>query len=187
MPDTPTDLRSAIFSKTAIGQQEIASRSLGLSSLARRLLVLIDGRRTGHDLEPFVAGHELAQYLNELLDRGCVDMKAGLPAKSAPVANAGLAAPLPVLSPASNDWLAVLPPAESRSAKEVEMARNFMTNTVNNIFGHHNRISLIESIYNCQSSSELREVYHAWAEALEANSTGHKRLPELREKLFAVL
>ena len=185
MPDTPTDLRSAIFSKTTTGQQEIASRSLGLSPLARRLLVLIDGRRTGHDLEPFVAGHELAQYLTELLDRDCVEMKAVLPAKASPAT--GSAAEASMLAPASTDWLAVLPPAESRSAKEMEMARNFMTNTVNNIFGHHNRISLIESIYNCKSSSELREVYHAWAQALESNSIGHKRLPELREKLFAVL
>ena len=187
MPDTPTDLHSAVFTKTATGQQEIASRALGLSPLARRLLVLIDGRRTGQDLAPFVAGHDLAQFLNELLERDCVEMKAGLPTKAAPATREEVASPVHALSPASTDWLAVLPPADSRTAKELEMARNFMTNTVNNIFGHHNRISLIESIYNCKSSAELREVYHAWAQALESNSTGHKRLPELREKLFAVL
>lgn len=61
------------------------------------------------------------------------------------------------------------------------MARNFMTNTVNNIFGHHNRISLLEAIHGCQSSGELRHVYVAWAQALETNATGKKRLPELRE------
>ena len=57
------------------------------------------------------------------------------------------------------------------------MARNFMTNTVSNIFGHHNRISLLESIYACQSGEALRKVYPAWAHALETNSTGKKRLP----------
>ena len=62
-----------------------------------------------------------------------------------------------------------------------------MTNTVNNIFGHHNRISLVESIFSSQSSEELRKVYPAWANALASNSTGKKRLPELREKLFTVL
>ena len=85
------------------------------------------------------------------------------------------------------DELARLPAADTRDAKELEMARNFMTNTVNNIFGHHNRISLLESIHACQSSEALRKVYPAWAHALETNSTGKKRLPELRDKLFAVL
>lgn len=184
MPDSPTEFLSAVFSKTETGQQEITSRALGLTFLGRRLLVLIDGKRTGQDLAPFVAGHDLAQYLNELLGHGCVEMKAAIvKAVPAPAEAAGAHA----LSSASTDWLAVLPPAEARTAKELDMARNFMTNTVNNIFGHHNRISLVESIYNCKSSSELRGVYPAWASALETNSTGHKRLPELREKLFAVL
>lgn len=189
MPNVPADFDSAVFSKTETGQQEIASRSLGLSLLARRLLVLIDGRRTGGDLAPFVAGHDVAQYLNELLERRCVDMKAAPVAKVAGVLTAvapssPVAAPLSATSP---EWLAVLPPAETRTAKELEMARNFMTNTVNNIFGHHNRISLVESIFRSKTSAELRGVYSAWASALETNSIGHKRLPELREKLFAVL
>ncbi|MGP1628470.1 MAG: hypothetical protein ACTS5V_00905 [Giesbergeria sp.] len=185
MPNTTVDFNSAVFSKSEIGHQEITSRSLGLSPLARRLLVLIDGHRTGVDLAPFVGDRDLAQYLNELIDRNCVEMKA------VPVANVAQAAapshPTAPLTSASTDWLAVLPPVETRSAKDLEMARNFMTNTVNSIFGHHNRISLIESIFNSHTSSELRDVYSAWATALETNATGHKRLPELREKLFAVL
>lgn len=187
MPDSPTDFLSAVFAKTAAGQQEIASRGLGLSPLARRLLVLIDGRRTGEELAPFVAGNDLSVYLNELLGHSCVEAHAPV----APVTKAAKmtaeAAEIHPLPAASTDWLAVLPPVETRSAKDLEMARNFMTNTVNGIFGHHNRISLVESIYNSKTSSELRNVYHAWASALDTNSTGHKRLPELREKLFAVL
>ena len=93
----------------------------------------------------------------------------------------------PATTAAANPELADLPPAQSRSAKDVEMARNFMTNTVNTIFGHHNRISLIEAIHACQSSEDLRRVYVSWAQAMEGNATGKKRLPELREKLFAVL
>lgn len=187
MPDSTTDFRSAVFSKTAAGQHEIASRALGLSPLARRLLVLIDGRRTGQDLAPFVAGHDLAQFLDELLGHGCVEATLPLASVSGPTAAVPATVNAQPLSAASTDWLAVLPPAETRTPKDLDMARNFMTNTVNNIFGHHNRISLIESIYNSKTSSELRDVYHAWASALETNSIGHKRLPELREKLFVVL
>ncbi|AVO42281.1 hypothetical protein [Simplicispira suum] len=188
MTDAPIDFSAAVFSKTPAGQQEIQTRALGLSPLARRLLVLIDGKRTGKDLEPFVAGHSLAQYIDELLGHACIDMKVVAPA--APPASARAfdpAHPQPTDALAPTDWLAVLPPAETRSDKELEMARNFMINTVNNIFGHHNRISLVESIFVCKSTSELRNVYSAWASALETTSAGHKRLPELREKLFAVL
>ncbi len=184
MSEAFTDFRATVFSKTSAGQQEIQSRSLGLAPLARRLLVLIDGKRTGAELEPFVAGQDLAPLLSELLDHGLV---------SIPVAPAVTStAPSAPIAPTSTgktgtDWLAALPPAETRSAKELEMARNFMTNTVNNIFGHHNRISLIEAIHNCESSSDLRDVYDMWATALESSAAGHKRLPEFREKLFAVL
>lgn len=184
MPDLPTSLLSRIYAKTAQGQQEIQSRALGLTPLARRVLVLVDGHRSGKDLAAFVPGNDIEVHLTELLTRECI----------AAVATAAAApAPAPAAAAASHphdpfeDELARLPAADTRDAKELEMARNFMTNTVNNIFGHHNRISLLESIHACQSSEALRKVYPAWAYALETNSTGKKRLPELRDKLFAVL
>ena len=185
MPDLPTSLLSRIYAKTAQGQQEIQSRALGLTPLARRVLVLVDGHRSGKDLAAFVPGNDIEVHLTELLTRECI-AAVGTAAAPAP-------APAPAAAAASHphdpfeDELARLPAADTRDAKELEMARNFMTNTVNNIFGHHNRISLLESIHACQSSEALRKVYPAWAHALETNSTGKKRLPELRDKLFAVL
>ena len=181
MPDLPTSLLSRIYAKTAQGQQEIQSRTLGLTPLARRVLVLVDGHRSGKDLAAFVPGNDIEVHLTELLTRECI-AAVGTAAAPAP-------APAPAAAAASHphdpfeDELARLPAADTRDAKELEMARNFMTNTVNNIFG----ISLLESIHACQSSEALRKVYPAWAHALETNSTGKKRLPELRDKLFAVL
>ena len=166
------------FAKTPQGMLEVQTGSLRLSLLTRRVLILVDGHRTGKDLGAFVAGSDILNLLEELLSRECI----------APVSSA--AAP-PAAAPAqpavANAELADLPPAQTRSAKDVEMARNFMTNTVNTIFGHHNRISLIEAIHACQTSEDLRRVYVSWAQAMEGNATGKKRLPELREKLFAVL
>lgn len=187
MPDSSKELRSSVFTKTAVGQQEIASRALGLSPLARRLLVLIDGRKSGNDLTPFVGDHDVDVYLNELLDHACVEITARVAPAIAPAPTPTDTAVPAQHAPAATDWLAVLPPAQTRSAKDLEMARNFMANTVNSIFGHNNRISLVESIFNSKKSAELRGVYPAWANALDTNSTGHKRLPELREKLFVVL
>lgn len=189
MSEAQSDFHASVFAKTPLGQAEIQSRSMGLSPLVRRLLVLIDGKRTGGELGLFAGGKEVDPMLSELLDKGLVIMQVA----QAPVVVA--AAPPdtepPIIdAPAAmqgTDWLAALPSAETRSNKDLAMARNFMTNTVNNIFGHHNRISLVEAIHRSQSSVELRSTYAMWAAALETNATGRKRLPELREKLFAVL
>jgi hypothetical protein len=185
MPDLPTSLLSRIYAKTAQGQQEIQSRALGLTPLARRVLVLVDGHRSGKDLAAFVPGNDIEVHLTELLTRECI-AAVGTAAAPAPASAPAAAAASHPHDPFEDD-LVRLPAADTRDAKELEMARNFMTNTVNNIFGHHNRISLLESIHACQSSEALRKVYPAWAHALETNSTGKKRLPELRDKLFAVL
>ena len=69
MADVPSNLTAAIYAKTAQGQQEIQSRSLGLTPLARRILVLVDGKRSGQDLSTFGPGGEISAQLTDLLSR----------------------------------------------------------------------------------------------------------------------
>ena len=176
MTDSLSVSLSSSFAKTEVGQREIQTRALGLGPLVRRVLILVDGRRTGQELSAFIGGDDIASLLGELLRLECIAPVDSVVAKDSAVAVA-----LP------EDDLAMLPPAQTRGAKDVEMARNFMTNTVNTIFGSHNRISLIESIHLCQSAEDLRRVFPAWKQALESNSSAKKRLPELKEKQFAVL
>ena len=180
MPDALSPMLRETFIKTPAGQQEIRTRTLGLSAFARRILILVDGQRTGRDLGVFAAGEDIAVLLTELLRLDCIALVAGGVLSPPVVSTQPLAGQV-------SENVAGLPAAKTRTAKDLEMARNFMTNTVNTIFGHHNRISLIESIYLCQSSEELRKVFPAWKSALESNATGKKRLPEMMEKLFVVL
>jgi len=172
------DLIAASFAKTETGQQEIQKRSLGLAPLVRRLLVLVDGQRTGKDLAVFVAGNEVEPILRELVDKGCVEAKAAAvpvePVRAAP-------------GPATPSGLSVLPDAATRTPAENDMARNFMVNTVNTVFGQHSRLTLIETISRSKTTDELRQAYLSWLQAMEADRTGAKRLPDLREKLFKVL
>jgi hypothetical protein len=178
MTDATLDLAATTFAKTATGVQEIQSRALGLPPLTRRLLVLVDGKRSGKELAAFVAGHDLADLLGQLLAQGCIEALA--PARPA--------APAPkVLAPEGAEMLSGLPQAAMRSAKETEMARNFMTNTVNTMFGQNMRLTLIESIHAARTAEDLRRVYPAWAETMASIGVGAKRLPELRQKLFQVL
>lgn len=74
-----------------------------------------------------------------------------------------------------------------RSPKEIEMARNFMTNTINTMFGQNMRLTLIESICAARTADDLRRVYPVLAETMATTGMGAKRLPELRQKLFQVL
>jgi len=188
MPHDNIDFLSAVFAKTAIGQHEVSTRALGLSPLARRLLILVDGKRSGQELAEFVAGHPVVDLLGELLTRQCIEVvgTAAAPVKAAtPDKTASASASASVTTPEAA--LAALPPAESRSAQDLEMARNFMTNTVNTIFQPNTRLTLLKAIVACKTSAEAREVYPRWAETMAASTIGARRLPEFHDKLFKVL
>ncbi|MHB1249775.1 MAG: hypothetical protein ACYCZL_10335 [Polaromonas sp.] len=176
MNDVSPDLSAATFTKTAVGQQEIQTRSLGLPPLARRVLVLVDGQRSGAALAAFVPGQDVTSLLSQLIAQGCIEARA--PVKAAPAA--------PVAAE-GDAMLAGLPKAETRSPKDIEMARNFMMNTINTMFGQNMRLSLIESIFACKTAEDLRRVYPAWAQTMGTSAIGAKRLPELRQKLFDVM
>ncbi|NWF43977.1 hypothetical protein F3K02_01745 [Hydrogenophaga sp. D2P1] len=191
MPET-FDLTTAVYAKTAVGQQEIQTRSLGLSPLVRRILVLVDGKRSGSELAPFLSGNgDIEEILGQLLTLDCVEAQA----RTKPMASQAAAAPAAAAtSTATNEGVESssseipgLPSAGSRSAKDNEMARNFMINSVNSIIGQNTRISLVEDIFHAGTTEQLRVVYHAWASSMSNHGMGAKRLPELREKLFKVL
>ncbi|MBD3893403.1 hypothetical protein [Hydrogenophaga sp.] len=179
MADAPSHLLAAIYAKTALGQQEIQSRSLGLLPLARRVLVLVDGKRSGHDLSAFVSDHNVAPLLSELLARGCIDVLDS----AAPAAASAAAKPK---TPEKDD-LAGLPAPDSRSAQELEMARSLMANALDYVFDHYGHSAQIESINACRSHSELRALYPSWTQAMDSHAIGKKILPGIRVKLLAVL
>lgn len=191
MSDTSIDFYRAIFAKTAIGQQEIQTRTLRLPPLVRRLLILVDGKRSGQDLAAFVDGHAAADLLGELLNQKCVEVVNSTAAAAVTVP--AVTAPAPAIPEETNSddvpdaALAQLPPPESRSAKEVEMARNFMTNTVNMEFGQHMRLSLIEAISNCTTAEQLRQVYPLWYSTMASSRGAAKEMPALKDKLLLVL
>lgn len=175
------DLTETIFSKTSAGWQEIQNRTMGLPALIRRVLVMVDGKRSGKELAAFVGGQEnISEVLGQLVAHGCIDAQEG----AKPAAATPAAAPV---QPDDALHMACLPHAALRTPKEVDMARNFMVNTTNSIFGQNMRLSLIKSILKCQGAEELRQVYPAWESNMASSGAGTKALPELREKLLRVL
>lgn len=177
---------AAVFAKTPTGQEEIQRRALGLPPLARRLLVLVDGRRTVAELAAFVPDQDAAAWLDVLLEKACIEAIAAPKAAAAPP-QAQPSRPAPPPPAAADDPLAGLPPPEYRSAQQVEMARNFMINTINTLLEQNSRLTLVEQIFASTGAAELRLHYAAWEAAISGSWMGARRLPELRKKLFAVL
>ncbi|MDP2406076.1 hypothetical protein [Hydrogenophaga sp.] len=181
------DLTTAVYAKTAVGQQEIQTRSLGLSPLVRRILVVIDGKRSGSELAAFLSGSgDIEEILAQLLTLDCVEAQVRAKPMASP-APAAAAVPANEAAGSSSSEIPGLPSADSRSAKDNEMARNFMINSINSIIGQNMRISLVHDIFHAETTEQLRVVYHAWASSMSNHGMGAKRLPELREKLFKVL
>ena len=188
MPDVALDLSRVVFAKTAVGQQEIQTRSLGLGPLPRRLLVLIDGKRSGQELATFVAGHDVNELLDQLREKACIESVA--PIQPAPVAVTNLKSHS-TDDAASNQTVATalagLPAPETRNAEDIEKARSFMVNTVNYVFGQNTRMVMLEAIFECQTAQALRLIYPKWVELMSSNKDGIKRLPELQLQLLKVL
>ena len=184
MTEIKINLITAIYFKTAVGLQEVQSRSLRLTPLPRRLLILVDGKRSGKELAVFVEGHNPGELLRQLLDNGCIE---AIPATATPQASASVDQGNAAGASATEAALAKLPDASTRTAKEVEMARNVMMNNINAVFQQNTRLTLMKTISDCRSAEEVRRVYPKWAENMRASVEGTKRLLEFQTKLFTVL
>ena len=72
MTTTPGfDLR-LVFAKTAEGAAELVSRQHGLSTVERRILILVDGHRRLADLPPFARPGEIGPIVNTLQSHGLI-------------------------------------------------------------------------------------------------------------------
>lgn len=129
--------------KTDAGRHEVHHRSARLSTVERRLLILIDGHKTVDGLDAFVRVGERDPALDHLLALGLV-APDGVPAPMAAPVAPGFSAPIP-LEPGR--------PATSVPAFEeirAEVAR-FV----------HNRLGapaqpICEAIHRCRNPQELR-------------------------------
>ncbi len=65
------DLR-LVFAKTAEGSAELTSRRNGLSTVERRILILVDGHRRLADLPPFARPGEIGPIIDKLQSHGLI-------------------------------------------------------------------------------------------------------------------
>lgn len=131
------------LSKTDEGRQEVSRRSPRLTTVERRLLILVDGQKTINDLGAFVRVGELEPALQQLSRLGLVAAD-GEPMLLEPAVAPGYSAPVPQES--------------ARPATSVQAFEEVRTEVARFV---HNRLGasadpICEAIHRCRNPQELR-------------------------------
>lgn len=166
-----------VFSKTQKGREEIVSRGSDLSPRSRRVLILVDGRRTIDDLRELVAADDLTHTLGALEELGLIELKNLIADDGVCTEPNG---PLPAITA-----FRTLP--SDPDPRQLEMARNFMINTLKSFCSLYGPISLMSNINSAVSHEELRTQYPNWYRMIVDSRTGRRRAEDLRADLLKVL
>lgn len=166
---------TVIFAKTPQGVSEMETRSGGLTPRVRRILIMVDGKRSVEDLRAMALADDLSHTLGMLEEAGYIEVHQAIDV--APVADDGA---LPSIT-------AFRPLPEKVNAKELDMARHFIMNTLKTFCGPMTHLSIVEAAFAAKSHEEMREVFGPWYHAIVETHSGRRRAEELRAELLKIL
>lgn len=165
---------SVLFIKTPKGIEEIERRGGGLTPRVRRVLIMIDGKRTVDDIRAMALADDLSHTLGLLEEAGYIELsKQELPATAA---DGGL--------PSITTFRTI--PAEP-IPKDLDMAKNFIINTLKTFCGPLTHLSIVEATFAARTHEELREQFGPWYNVIVETSAGRRRAEELRAQLLKVI
>ena len=166
-----------VFAKTPKGQAEIATKAGGLTPRQRRVLIMVDGKRSVDELREMLLTDDLQHTLGLLEETGLIEV--GSVTDAAGTASEPQAQMPPITAfgelPGSPDPL------------RLQQARNFMTNTLNAFVGALGHSSLLDRIEKAAGHSELRAHYDEWYHAIVMSREGKRQAESLRAKLLLVI
>ncbi len=160
-----------VYRKTAAGQIEVAARSGSLSLATRRVLILVDGKRSVAELAPLLPG-EIGSAIDMLVEKGYIEPAGSVDA--APVAPAAPAASATV-SPAPRTLSDVSDPSRFMSIDEAK--RRAVRELTDRLGPGAEYIAL--KIEQCRGVDELRACLHD-AERVLVNTLGERAAQEFR-------
>lgn len=174
---------TAVFAKTLKGKDEIDSHAGGLSSVLRRVLIFIDGQRSVKELERLPKIGDLQDVLNTLLRGGYIMPVNELLASDNTITrnSTPLARPLP------SSYTMFRPLPSEIDLETLQMARNFMCNTLNAFVGSFGASGLISRIQTAKTHQDLRDLFEEWHSAVIATRAGRKDEKNLRLKLLEII
>lgn len=158
-----------IYVKTPKGIEEMTNNSYGLAHRARRVLIMVDGKRDNEDITVMFTNTDTESILKNLVAQGFI-----VPLQSL------------TSTPASSNRSADAFEPIMDESKRFEMAKNFMCNTVKAFHGSMGS-GLTNKIEQCSAIDELRLFYKPWREAIVMTSDGRKQAVDLEKRLAALL
>lgn len=164
-----------IFAKTAKGQEEIEKRTNDIPLRVRRILILIDGKRSVDELRVMAVADDLEQTLDILAKDGFIE--SGEQKEAQETANNEE-------SPAGHVFRE-LPPTPDH--EDMEKARHFIINTLKTFCGPMSHLSIVKAAAAATTHQELRESFLPWREAILGTSSGRSRIEELTQLLLKVI
>ena len=146
---------SLIYAKTPKGVAEVAARTAQLSMTTRRVLIMMDGKRTVDELSMLVRPGEIEAIVDQLESAGLAQKAAGsVPAAPVPVPatvngrDAELAAPTTISTPVMDD--------RDLTPITLEEAKRRAVRELNDRLGPEAEVVAIR-IENCRNIEEFRE------------------------------
>lgn len=169
---------AVVFHKTAKGTEEMEKRNHGLGPKVRRILIMIDGKRTVDALREMIPSDDLTHTIGVLEEEGFIEVFAISSASGAAVAPPP--GPLPSITAFRDE-----PPPDD--AVRVQMSRNFMENTLKAFVGSLGMSALIDRLDEAQSLGDLRACFDEWYQAIVSSRDGRREAEKLRSKLLETI
>jgi len=168
---------SKIFVKTKKGVEEIEKRTSDMSLRVRRILILVDGKRTAEDIHELALADDLNQTLGLLEANGYIEQIRQ------PEATA-LASGVDEGAPREFTFRKI---PDTPDPNEIEMARHFILNTLYTFCGQWAHLSIVKAASAANTHEELRKSFVPWYNAIIETGEGRRRAEELSSSLLKVI
>lgn len=165
---------AVVFHKTAKGVEEMEKRCHGLSPKVRRVLIMIDGKRSVDVLREMALADDLTHTIGALEEEGFIEVMGIAGAGGVVPAPAG---PLPSITAFKDEP----PPVDPM---RLQLSRNFMANTINAFAGSLGNSSLLERLEAAHSLGDLRLCFDEWYQAIVISRDGRREAEALRARLL---
>lgn len=169
---------AVVFIKTPKGQEEITAKTGGLTARNRRVLIFIDGQRTVDDLGEMLPASDLQNTLSLLEEAGFIEVMGS--ASRAGKTQAATVEGIP-------SGTTFRPAPDPVNGKELEMAKNFIQNSLKTFCGPYAHLEIVEAAYAAKTHGQMREQFDPWYQAVVQTSQGKQRAEELRSQLLKVI
>lgn len=166
-----------VFAKTQKGQEELTAKSGGLTPRQRRVLIMVDGKRSVDELREMLQADDLQHTLGLLEESGFIEVRAVMDATGA--TQPAPAEPMPSIT--------AFRPLDAVSTKDMELARNFIQNTLKTFCGPFAHLHIVEAAFAAKTHEELRLQFDPWFNAVVQTRDGRRRAEELRGMLLKVI